>query len=618
MNAHNCFPESWIGKEPVMVGDGSTYFIDNDSSKQINLPSNYKGIRAVWLNNGVLRIDTNMNNTKLFYVGYQRYFEAYQNETEPHDQYSYQEAVKECQRLRAEEAERNNPKRDSGSIDRKNKSEKSSKTKGVGLGLGTMIGSAVSAVKDFRSIDDSSSLEEKGNQIMQNMLNNMAERNRRSEEESKKWQKEYDRRTKIGRQELDKISKIEQRFYSKERKKRIFSNLHNAFIHDKAYLYDDVIYKFSGIYDPESMEAVSRAMRAYRQSLKEVGRSEKFYQCWSEIIYLIKEGIMFKDDHVEYFTKLIKNTCGQGEMNESGEVESFDDFLKMCYSKLEYAYWGYNFEKDPKEDKLEERKRYINHWMHSDEDYVDFNYDEYEDELGNNEKDEENENNVEKIINDEGDDPDLVEDEEEEKHVDNPQVTKSCGLSNTKYEDLESTEFKKDNSKEDYKEPKNAFDLISKSKNKKISNKKEKWNDAMWNLDHKLKKNVLRDLIKIEKDVVKLLKLEEELRELLESGKSEGFWGFGGDKNVKKKKSDIKDIKERIVEHKEKLEDSVEELHDCEEDIKDLQEDLYELTGLEKYANFKPLEGKGIGIANQLIKSIKDTDSKTLKELLEL
>lgn len=134
MNAHNCFPESWIGKEPVMVGDGSTYFIDNDSSKQINLPSNYKGIRAVWLNNGVLRIDTNMNNTKLFYVGYQRYFEAYQNETEPHDQYSYNEAVKECQRLRAEEAERNNPKRYSSSNDRKDKSENSNKTKGFGFG----------------------------------------------------------------------------------------------------------------------------------------------------------------------------------------------------------------------------------------------------------------------------------------------------------------------------------------------------------------------------------------------------------------------------------------------------------------------------------------------------
>jgi hypothetical protein len=618
MNAHNCFPESWIGKEPVKVGDGSTYFIDNDSSKQINLPSNYKGLRAVWLNNGVLRIDTNMNNTKLFYVGYQRYFEAYQNETEPHDQYAYNEAVKECQRLRAEEAERNNPKRDSGSIDRKNKSENYSKSSGAGFGLGAMIGSAVSAVKDFRSIDDSSFLE---NYSYDNLLERrMAEAEQRYKEASK----QHDRLREQIDKEKERLRIIEQRIKAKENKKKIFSDLNKVF-EEATIIPDKFLCSYLEINSPQQKVAISNVLRGFNFSIVQLGPSEKFFYCWSEIIYLVEEGFLFEEKHVDEISKLISIACGKEE-TISGSFSSFDDYLKACYSESKYAYWGYDFEEDPEEKIILDRLKYLERhlFFEPDEYYKDYDYykkivDDYENKMAIDKRGDTKNEEVEKTFVDDNIEDDIIKvDDKEGKETEKSEVREQKDMSSTKYEDLECTEFKKDNSKEDYKEPKNAFDLFGKSKNKKISNKKEKWNEAMWNLDHKLKKNVLRDLIKIEKDVVKLLKLEEELRVLLDSGKSEGFLGFGGDKNVKKKKSDIKDIKERIVEHKEKLEDSVEELHDCEEDIKDLQEDLYELTGLEKYANFKPLEGKGIGIANQLIKSIKDTDSQTLKGLFEL
>lgn len=128
----------------------------------------------------------------------------------------------------------------------------------------------------------------------------------------------------------------------------------------------------------------------------------------------------------------------------------------------------------------------------------------------------------------------------------------------------------------------------------------------------------MKRLTRIEEDVVKLLKLEEESDKLTASGHSTGFLGFGGSNELKKVKANIKSIKEKIVEHIEDLKESVDDLRDCEEDIKDLQDDLYELTELGKYANFKPLDGKGMSIATQLIKNKKDTDAQKLKSIFEL
>ncbi len=140
----------------------------------------------------------------------------------------------------------------------------------------------------------------------------------------------------------------------------------------------------------------------------------------------------------------------------------------------------------------------------------------------------------------------------------------------------------------------------------------------MWNYDHKLKNNVMKELIRIEEDVENLLLFEEKLHKLTESGKGSGFFGFGGSKEVRELKSDIKYVKEKIKEHKLSLKGKVGELKNCEKEIKGLQTDLFELTNLDKYSNFKPLEGKGINIACSLIEDLKDSDSQSLKLLFEI
>ena len=58
------------------------------------------------------------------------------------------------------------------------------------------------------------------------------------------------------------------------------------------------------------MNAVSSAVRAYMMSFKKLGPSEKFYQCWSEIFYLIEEGMLFPDEAAEYFNIMISKECG--------------------------------------------------------------------------------------------------------------------------------------------------------------------------------------------------------------------------------------------------------------------------------------------------------------------
>lgn len=117
-NYSNCFPESWIGKEPVKVSDGA-YYIGNDCTKQVIINNYGKCVYATWLSNGVLRVDTD-NNVKLFFVGSQRFFIAYGDETEPHDKNGYEKAVRECQRLREEEKEQNNPRKEEKEVDNDN------------------------------------------------------------------------------------------------------------------------------------------------------------------------------------------------------------------------------------------------------------------------------------------------------------------------------------------------------------------------------------------------------------------------------------------------------------------------------------------------------------------
>jgi len=633
---HLCFPKSWIGKEPVKVSD-SVYYIGNDSTKQIILPSGYgKGVYAKWLSNGALRIDTDTNGTKLFFVGSQRFFPAYGGETVPHEKERYEEAVKECQHSQAEESKGNTRQtiddHSNGSQGVITGKSKNSSGSGIGTilgGAGAFFAGAKKAAEVFKSIDDSSGLEADLTEEYQNLIERrqrqMAESRRRAAEHNKRMLSNEERREK----ELLKLRALEAKIDAKNHKKRIFSNLHNLFIDTKDIIiyidkkdtlykkYEDLICKNSGISSYNHRVALSRVIKGFLNSYQEVGLSETFIQCWSEIIYLIEEGVLFKDENVEYFTPLINNVCRGVYAEGSQNNESFESFLKMCYSQLKDAYWGYDFNKNPKEDKIRERIEYLTDNIFFEEDMDDGEFEEaydlYEDE------DNQSNDNIEGSNDEKDDEGDDVEDDDVEEETSSDNQTEEKGtLSSGKYPDLECIGFSKDNSTEDFREPKNVLDIITKSRNKKIAKKKEKWNDALWNFDHRLKKSVLDGLLNIEKDIFKLLKLEEEMNNLTKNGHSSGFFGFGGSKELKKIKTDIKVVQDAIGKEQTELARRQRELRYCERDVKDLQEELFELTQLEKYADFKPLEGKGISMVEQLVNCKKITDTQMLRNLFGL
>lgn len=272
-----------------------------------------------------------------------------------------------------------------------------------------------------------------------------------------------------------------------------------------------------------------------------------------------RRGMLFQDNHIGQITKIINNTCSQKVSNESGDNVSFDDYLKMCYSKLPYAYWGYVFEKEPDEDKTKERIKYLeDNWLIC-EDSDNEEYNDYDDDEDDNDEDEDNDDDDEEDEEDEE-----IDDEVEERPAIESAANKNRQnrgsnvaqekiVSDERYPDLQSVGFEKEDSSADLLKPKNTFDLITKGKNKQISSCKKKWNDSMWKLDHELKGKVLHEIIRIEEDAIKLVSYDDKLNALIQSGKSAGFWGFGASKEVNAVKSQMSRVKERISDHIDKL-----------------------------------------------------------------
>jgi len=405
---------------------------------------------------------------------------------------------------------------------------------------------------------------------------------------------------------------------------------------ESVLLSKDPVYHYLGINDSQRKTAVLCAIEGYRKSYNEVfgelrsdeKRSKKYFQCWSEIFYLIEEGLLFQDKHIEEVSKIINDTCGLNNTEESEDLINFDEYLKRCYSKLEDAYRGYNFEKDPKENQIKERLRYLEDNIFLDEDFEDldddkggsefiFNdieddEDEYEDD---NEEDEEDEEDEEE--NDDEEEKDTKQIVAASPAITPKQTSKSkITVNDEKYDDLIISGFKKVSSDEELLKPKNAFDLITKGKNKQITYYKNKWNDSMWKRDHELKKKIKHEIVRIEEQTITLLSYNEKLNTLIQSGKSTGFWGFGGSKEVNDVKSRMKTIKERISEYKDKLMEALDDLDSCEEKIQEYSDELYELTNLKKYTEFKRLEGKGMSVARQLAKC--KIDPSNLKTIFEL
>ena len=486
-------------------------------------------------------------------------------------------------------------------------------------GAGAAIGSARNAFRDFQAIEDTSGIEKALDDFTQGWLERERveneERNRRDAE----YKKKEERWSKKRKKELEILKEKEQRYAAKENKKRIYSNLNNL---DKVsidkntplMLFDKrLICKFIGIFDEELMAAVERAVIGFEKSYRTVGKSEKFFRCWIEIFYLIEEGLLFNDTHIKQITTIINSACGQE--GKEPDDKALNDFLDMCYSKLEYSYRGDNFEKDPEEDEVKKRIRYLeSHFMYY-EGIEDEMYHEEDNGKGYNKEDDDDEDDDDEDDDEDGDeDEDESDDEDEDDDNDDkcPSANKCQGrkatvaqrgrVNDEKYEDLQSAGFEKEDSSDDLLKPKNAFDLGTKGKNMQISYYKKKWNDSMWKLDHELKGKVLHEIVRIEEDTMNLVSYDDKLNALIQSGKSTGFWGFGASKEVNDVKFQISCIKERISEHIDKLDEVLDKIEECEDNIKEYSEELYELTEREKYNNVEPLDGQGISIARQLIK----------------
>ena len=566
MNYSNCFPADWIGKKLVRVND-SCYFVNGDSTKQVAVPFGHKGVSARWLPNGVLRIDTD-SNVNYFFVGSQRFFEAYGDETEPHDIRAYKKAVEECQRYRAEEGGKNVSNKDRHSNNNNelddisgNKNRGRTGLGAIVAGAGAAIGSAKKAIQEYRSIDDTSFLEEASEKIFDDMQNSWEKYNKPvdygnwlEETPFDKEMREYDESLKKAKIEISKVL----REYQHQCDFLLIGLSMMLGVNKK-----DIKYACEMFWNP---------MGQY---------SDREIEKWTELFYEILQGERFTDQEIDRFKQMVNQQSEQ----DRPEVKQIKRSTKITNSQKENV----------GEDMLERRNAF---------------------ELLNTSKKEQTNCNDKKDEKDNERKQITVEQPSKKKKTTKSNVPAKDTEDGDKYTDLINSGFKKENCDEELLKPKNAFDLITKGKNKQISYYKNKWNDSMWKRDHELKKKIKHEIVRIEEKAIELLSYDEKLNKLIQSGKSTGFWGFGGSKEVNDVKSRMKTIKERISEYKDKLMEALDDLDSCEEKIQEYSDELYELTNLKKYTEFKRLEGKGMSVARQLAKC--KIDPSNLKTIFEL
>ena len=107
ISSQDCFPSDWIGSKLELSSNGQTYYIHAPGRDAQVSYSGYSFSNAYWIqNDGVLVVETT-KGVKLFYVGYDKCFQAYAGEKYPHDSSSYENAVRKCKKMREEEAKYN-------------------------------------------------------------------------------------------------------------------------------------------------------------------------------------------------------------------------------------------------------------------------------------------------------------------------------------------------------------------------------------------------------------------------------------------------------------------------------------------------------------------------------
>lgn len=285
------------------------------------------------------------------------------------------------------------------------------------LGIGDLLHDARSAADDFRNVDNSSNFESDANRIandfISGQMNMMADSLRRSEEDRRRLDKKYASRDK----EMHALRKLELRYMARDAKKSFFAVMESILGHDAFdYISAKHLIKFLKVTPPDTQRVMSQALEACKQSLHEVGQTPKAIMYWSEIFYLINEGILFRN--FDFIVKLMSKEFGGTNTAGLEDDDNIDGFLEYIYPKVPHeVYWGQNFEKGPDEDRNMERLEYLQTALFFD--------DETDDELDyeqtcveKDEEDDEEDEDEDDEDDDDDDDDDADEDDDDDEDAD--------------------------------------------------------------------------------------------------------------------------------------------------------------------------------------------------------
>lgn len=476
---------------------------------------------------------------------------------------------------------------------------------------------AKNAYDTFRNVDDSSKFEADANRICNDFITqqqNIMDESYRAAEAMDRLIQENARKRDV---ELNKLRKIEANILAKENKERIFANLEKLLEGGVADFSEGATYiaKYTGVSTQDGLDTISRAIDGYQRSSQELERSSKFYKNWSEIFFLISEGLLFPTHHIDFIVKLINKDCGGSNHSDLDPDDNFDDYLKMCYSKFKRPlHWGYNFEKLPYEDNVKARIHFLSFSLCLDEPYV---YDHSLDSMLSKEtiNDVSHSSESEKVnVKNSKNTPRGDEDTSPTNKTRGKNKPKQQSKNLTNIFSELNEKFKAEKIEDESIKPKGLFDFATRNRNRKVENLKYKRRDLQEEIEGG-KKDIRKKLISILKSIEKLLEKEKMLEDT---------------KNTPIKTNREK---ERLEEKVERLEDQIESIQDdiesCNDDVKDyfnevlsnvnkynkVNQELFELTSSDRYKEKYELQGPAIDIAKNISQNTKLKDSKGLTML---
>lgn len=492
--------------------------------------------------------------------------------------------------------------------DKTDTTRKSKQSSSAQESLSRTISKTKTSFNNFRKINDSSEFEYDTNHIVndylsgqQNWIENVY---REAEENDKRIQREAKRREK----ELEKLKKIEQIIDAKETKRKIFSNLDILFKNVEIdYIYTEMIAAYTGVSDPELISVISLALDGCKKSLENINikPSDKFYLYWSEVFYLIQEGLVFNEKHINHIIKLINKEFGGHNISGLDDDDCIEGFIKWIYSnKAPYAFEGYNFEKLPNDDKIRERIDCLERNLFNifDEDI--------EDNLNSSDNTDWN-----KIINSY---TQLLNTNNHNFKISNnkktPPSKRTVSTKNIFPELMET--FKKEAIIDESIKPKSLFDFSTRNRNRKVEILKEKRSISQEKID-KIKKDLRKCLISILKSTEKLFNKEKSLSETKDTPIKTSREKENLEKKIERIEDQIEDIQEDIRNYNVEVKEYMDDLLSNIEMYNKINQELFDFTSSSMYATKYCIQGSAITIAKSISRNVETRDSNSLMNLFK-